>query len=312
VRETNSRDLPQLDGGVFLTDGGVETDLIFRRGVELPEFASFVVHDDPALERVAAEYFAEYLQVAADADLGLLLETLTWRANGDWGSRLGYSASRLADLNRRAVEFLRQLTEDRDQAMTVISGCVGPRDDAYSGMGSMDPDEAAEYHDDQIAVLVDSGVDMITALTLTNTAEAIGIATAAASHDAPLVLSFTVETDGRLPSGPTLRAAISAVDDATDNAPAYYMVNCAHPDHFADAVNVSDPALARLRGARANASRLSHAELDEAESLDAGDPDEFGRLMAELHTSGSGLDVLGGCCGTDARHIASIARQLED
>jgi homocysteine S-methyltransferase len=177
-------------------------------------------------------------------------------------------------------------------------------------MGSMDPDQASEYHDDQISVLIDSGVDLITALTLTNTDEAIGIARAASARSTPVVLSFTVETDGRLPSGPTLAAAIRSVDEATDDAPAYYMVNCAHPDHFADVVDAADPALARLRGARANASRLSHAELDEADSLDAGDPDEFGRLMAQLRTSGAGLNVLGGCCGTDARHIAAVARHL--
>jgi homocysteine S-methyltransferase len=307
---TESIDLPPLGGGVFLTDGGVETDLIFRRGIDLPEFASFVVHDDPTLERLAGDYFAEYCQIASDAGVGLILETLTWRASRDWGARLGYSPERLADVNRRAVEFLRLVTEDHDQPAALISGCIGPRDDAYAGMGSMDPDQAAEYHDAQISVLVDSGVDVITALTLTNTAEAIGIAMAASERSAPVVVSFTVETDGRLPSGPTLASAISAVDEATGGAPAYYMVNCAHPDHFAGVVDAADPGLARLRGARANASRLSHAELDEADSLDAGDPDEFGRLMAQFHTSGAGLNVLGGCCGTDARHIAAVARHL--
>jgi S-methylmethionine-dependent homocysteine/selenocysteine methylase len=304
-------ELPQMSGGVFLTDGGVETDLIFRRGIELPEFASFVVHDDPALEAVAAEYLSDYIEIATDHDVGLILETLTWRASRDWGSKLGYSSDDLEIANRRAVAFLQDLRQRHPDLQVVISGCVGPRDDAYTGMGSMDPDEAAEYHAEQIAVLVDSGVDLVTALTLTNTDEATGIAGAAASHGASVVLSFTVETDGRLPSGPTLGEAIRAVDEATDGGPAYYMVNCAHPDHFLGVLDEADPAMSRLRGARANASRLSHAELDEAATLDAGDPDEFGRQMAALHSPWLGLNVLGGCCGTDARHIAALASSLD-
>ena len=304
--------LPQLDGGVFLTDGGAETDLIFRRGIELPEFASFVLHDSPRSEAPVRDYFVDYLRIAGDAELGLILETLTWRASADWGAGLGYDATRLHDTNRRAVELLQELRDEHGNGPVLISGCVGPRDDAYAGMGSMDPDEAAEYHGTQVGVLAASGVDLVSALTLTNTDEAIGFARAARSFGVPAVVSFTVETDGRLPTGVTLGDAIRLVDDATDSSPAHYMVNCAHPDHFHDALLDPDPALARIRGVRANASRLSHAELDEREDLDDGDPVEFGGQLASLHAGLDHLDVLGGCCGTDARHIAEIARALRD
>ena len=317
--------LPQLGSEVFLTDGGIETDLIFRRGVPLPEFASFVMHDSPESEAVVGDYFEDYLQISSDAGLGLVLETLTWRASADWGAALGYDSIRRRDVNRRAAEFLLGLRERHDGGPVVISGCVGPRDDAYSGMGGMSVDDAAEYHHTQVSVLVDSGVDMISALTLTNTDEAIGVVRAASSCGAPVVISFTVETDGRLPTGASLASAIRSVDEATDAAATYYMVNCAHHDHLVDAVLAPDPALARIRGVRANASRLGHAELDRREDLDDGDPAEFGAQLAALsldsgesvdptdpgRSGGSaGITVMGGCCGTDSRHIAAIARSL--
>src|SRR4051794_31380670 len=217
--------LPQLDGRVFLTDGGAETDLIFRRRIELPEFASFVLHDSPESEAPVRDYFVDYLRIAGDAELGLILETLTWRASADWGADLGYDATRLHDTNRRAVELLQELRDEHGNGPVLISGCVGPRDDAYAGMGSMDPDEAAEYHSTQVGVLAGSGVDLVSALTLTNTDEAIGFARAARSFGVPAVVSFTVEADGRLPTGVTLADAIRLVDDATDSSPAHYMVN---------------------------------------------------------------------------------------
>ena len=309
---TDAVGLPQLEGGVFLTDGGAETDLIFHRGVELPEFASFVLHDSPETEAPVRDYFVDYLRIAGDAELGLILETLTWRASADWGEGLGYDAARLRTANARAVELLQELRDQHGAGQVLISGCVGPRDDAYSGLGSMGPDEAADYHRTQISVLADSGADLVSALTLTNTDEAIGFARAAQSCGAPAVVSFTVETDGRLPTGVTLGDAIRTVDDATDASVAYYMVNCAHPDHFHDALLGPDPPLARIRGVRANASRLSHAELDEREDLDDGDPVELGGQLATLHAGLEHINVLGGCCGTDARHIAEIARALQD
>jgi S-methylmethionine-dependent homocysteine/selenocysteine methylase len=299
--------LPQTAGEVFLTDGGVETDLIFNRGIDLPEFASFVLHDDADAERVVGAYFRGYLRVGETYSRGLVLETLTWRASSDWGTRLGYDATRLRDVNRRAVDFLVELREREAGSTVVVSGCIGPRGDAYSDLGSMDADEAQAYHRPQVEALAGAGVDLVTALTLTNRAEAIGVVRAAQASNVPVVIAFTVETDGALPDGTALAEAVAAVDAATGSAPSYFMVNCAHPDHFSAVLESGEPALARIRGVRVNASRRTHAELDESEDLDAGDPEELGAQVAGLHAHLPHLNVLGGCCGTDDRHIEAIA-----
>lgn len=303
--------LPQMSGEVFLTDGGIETDLIFNRGIELPEFASFVLHNNANGERELTRYFSEYLEIADDSGFGVVLETATWRANPDWATLLGYDAGGLRRANERAVQFLVNLRAGRTGPPVVVSGCIGPRGDAYSDLGSMAADEAERYHAEQIAALAGAGADLVTALTLTNTAEAIGIARAARERGIPSVISFTVETDGSLPDGTALATAIRTVDDATDAAPAYFMINCAHPQHFTAVLDTGDPALARICGVRANASRQSHEELDEAEELDPGDPDEFGSLIAALNQQQPGITVLGGCCGTDARHIAAVATAVD-
>ena len=192
----------------------------------------------------------------------------------------------------------------------VISGCIGPRGDAYVDLGTMAPDQAAAYHAAQVGALADAGADIVSGLTLTNAAEAIGIVRAAADRAVPSVISFTVETDGNLPDGTALAAAITAVDEATDAAAAYFLINCAHPDHFGAMLDTDAASLGRLRGVKANASRLSHAELDESTELDDGDPPEFGAQLANLHAKHPHLNVLGGCCGTDTRHLAAIASAL--
>ena len=302
--------LPHEADGVFLTDGGLETDLIFLRGIDLPEFASFPLLDDADMREVLRDYFRAYLRLAAEAGVGMVLESPTWRANPEWGEALGYDAARLADVNRRAVELLADLREHDGGPGAVLSGCIGPRGDAYVDLGSMTPEQAADYHGAQVEVLADAGADVVSGLTLTNTAEAIGIVRAAADRGIPSVISFTVETDGNLPTGMTLADAIAEVDDSTDAAAAYFLINCAHPDHFTAVLDAADPALGRLRGVKANASRLSHAELDVAEELDDGDPAEFGAQLANLHAHHPHLNVLGGCCGTDPRHLAAVARSL--
>ncbi len=299
--------LPQTTGEIFLTDGGVETDFIFNRGIDLPDFASFVLHDDRDAELMVREYFRGYLRLGEAYDRGLVLETLTWRASSDWGERLGFDATRLRDVNRRAVDFLLGLREREAGSTVVVSGCIGPRGDAYTDLGSMDADAAEAYHRPQVEALTDAGADLVTALTLTNPTEAIGVVRAAQACHAPVVISFTVETDGVLPDGTALAEAVVAVDAATGAAPSYFMVNCAHPDHFGSVLEAGDPALARIRGVRVNASRQSHAELNESEVLDAGDPEELGAQLAGLHEHLPHLDVLGGCCGTDDRHIEAIA-----
>ena len=296
--------LPQLDGRTFITDGGMETTLIFRDGLELPDFASFVLLDDPEGLSALRGYYASYLAIAATYGVGIVLDTPTWRANPDWGARLGYSAQALDDVNRRGVALLEDVRAEAADVEVLISGCIGPRGDGYVVGEAMSPDEAQAYHSAQISTFAETNADLVSALTLNYADEATGIAQGAAEAGIPSVISFTVETDGRLPSGQELRNAVAEVDRATDGAPAYYMVNCAHPTHL-DAV-LSAGGLERVRGLRANASTKSHAELDEAEDLDQGDPDDLAERYRAIRPLMPGLNVLGGCCGTDERHIEAI------
>jgi len=294
--------LPQEDGGLFITDGGMETTLIFHEGLDLPDFASFVLLDDDAGLEALRGYYRTYLELARDRGVGIVLDTPTWRANRDWGERLGYPAEELEDVNRRAVALLEELR----QPGMLLSGCIGPRGDGYRVDSSMSADEAEEYHAPQVETFADTSADLVSALTLTYADEATGIVRAANQSGTPVVVSFTVETDGRLPSGQSLGGAIEQVDAQTAGGAAYFMINCAHPTHF-EGVLEPAPWLDRLRGLRANASKKSHAELDEAEELDEGDPAELAAAYATLRERLPNLNVVGGCCGTDHRHIDAIS-----
>lgn len=307
--ESKRPPLPQRTGNLFLTDAGLETSLIFYDGVELACFAAFpLLETEDGRDRLAT-YFRPFLRLARDQNVGFILDTVTWRANADWGAQLGYDAAALDRINRQAVDFALELAHDfaGPTNPVVVNGVVGPRGDAYQPESLMTVEEAERYHGVQIATFSDTEAEMVTALTLTYIEEAIGIARAARRHAIPLVLSFTVETDGRLPSGDTLQSAVEAVDRATDAAPAYYMINCAHPSHFADALGGEEIWRERVRGLRANASTKSHAELDEATEIDAGDPVELAADYQALRTTLPRLNVLGGCCGTDYRHVQAIA-----
>jgi len=303
-RERTRRSLPQLGEQPFITDGGIETDLIFHHGFELPHFAAFVLLDDPVGERALSAYYRQYLTLARDEGVGLVLDTPTWRASEDWGALLGYSAAALADVNRRAVALLEDLRSDAPAV--VISGCVGPRGDGDDPADEMTAAAAEAYHAPQIRSLAATTADMVTALTLTRAEEAIGIVRAAVAADVPIAISFTVETDGRLASGRSLLEAIEEVDAATERAAAYFMVNCAHPTHFAQVLLGGGASVERVRGLRANASSRSHAELDESDELDEGDPLELAQHYRALRGRLPQLTVLGGCCGTDRRHVAAI------
>jgi S-methylmethionine-dependent homocysteine/selenocysteine methylase len=295
-------DLPQLAGELFLTDGGIETSLIFHQGLDLPAFAAFVLLDDEDGIAALRRYYAPYLELAREQGLGFVLETPTWRASPRWGAELGYDDDRLDALNRRAIALMEEL---RGGDAFAISGCIGPQDDGYDPATKLSADEARDYHSTQIATFADTAADLVTALTMTYVDEAVGLARAASAAGIPAVISFTLETDGRLPSGEGLGEAIEEVDAETGEAPAYYMVNCAHPTHF-DAVLEGEPWVARIRGLRANASMKSHAELDESDELDEGDPVDLGARHADLRDKLPQLRVLGGCCGTDHRHVAEI------
>ncbi|MDQ1408481.1 MAG: hypothetical protein QOJ41_216 [Acidobacteriaceae bacterium] len=302
--------LPQLDGGIFLTDGGLETTLIFHDKLELPYFAAFHLLKDGGGSEALRKYYCSYASIACTNGLGFVLESPTWRANPDWSKKLGYSSAALADANRLAIASMQQLSEqfEMPHSPMVISGCVGPRGDGYDPGQVMTESEAQAYHSQQIGVFRTTDADLVTAITMTNTPEAIGIVRAAQTSGLPVVISFTLETDGCLPTGQSLKEAIGAVDAATDKAPAYYMINCAHPTHFDAALDVTEPWVTRLRGVRANASRRSHAELNEAPDLDEGNPLELGAQYGDLLRRHPRINVLGGCCGTDHRHIEEIAR----
>ena len=299
--------LPQLHDQLFLTDGGMETYLIFQQGVDLPDFASFHLLNTPEGEETVRGYFRPYAAIARQHGTGLILDTLTWRAHGDWGTRHGLGAAELARVNRRAVTMLDELREEFAPVTVVISGCLGPRGDGYVPDAMMTVRHAEAYHQPQIDTLASTEADMLTAMTLNYVEEAIGIAHAARRAGMPLAISFTVETNGKLPTGQSLGSAIRVVDGATSGYPAYYMVNCAHPSHFAHLLDPQEHWVRRIRGIRANASCRSHAELNESTDLDTGDPAALGASYADLRRRLPQLTVLGGCCGTDHRHVEAIA-----
>ena len=300
--------LPQLEGDLFLTDGGIETTLIFHQGLDLPEFAAFVLLDDDEGVDQLRRYYEPYLELARESGAGFVLESPTWRANPIWADRIGVSPQKLDELNRRAIGLMEELRDGAGtgDAPVVISGCIGPQDDGYRPAETMSSDAARDYHSTQIGTFADTAADMVTAITMTCPDEAIGVARAAQDAGLPSAISFTVETDGRLPNGQALGEAIEEVDGATGGAPAYYMINCAHPTHFEAALATDAAWPERIRGLRANASTMSHAELDEAEELDDGDPEDLGARYAALRARLPRLNVLGGCCGTDHRHVGAI------
>jgi len=300
-------DLPQRHGGIFLTDGGMETTLIFHEGIDLPHFASFVLLDSADGRDKLKRYYEAYLEVARSHRVGFVLDSPTWRANPDWAEKLGYDAAALKAINIRSIALLDELRAEWEwpNAPCVISGAIGPRGDGYKA-GNMDADEAEAYHQTQIAAFAEGGADMVTAFTLTSINEAIGVARAAGAQRIPAVISFTVETDGRLVNGETLREAIETVDRETGSSPEYFLINCAHPTHFESALEAGEPWTKRIHGVRANASTKSHAELDQSETLDSGDPRDLGRRYLDLRHSFPTMRILGGCCGTDHRHVAAI------
>jgi homocysteine S-methyltransferase len=292
----------------MVTDGGMETDLIFHHGIDLPHFAAFPLLESARGQALLTDYYDGYAAIARRAGAGLVLESPTWRANLVWGSRLGYSAAELARANISAIALLARLRQRYEATVTgiVVSGMVGPQADGYQPGQFPGADEAAAYHRPQIDAFAQAGADMVSAFTLTSTGEAIGIVRAARAAGLPVTISFTVETDGRLPGGLSLARAITEVDEAA--RPDYFMVNCAHPTHIEPALAEPGPWRERLAGVRYNASAKSHAELDQATELDDGSPQLLAAAHAQLSPLLPRLSVVGGCCGTDARHVAALWR----
>lgn len=306
------RHLPSSKLGPWLSDGGLETTLIFQEGVELPYFAAFDLLKNEVGRAQLARYYDGYATLAQERRMGFILETPTWRASSDWGERLGYDAHALAEANRQSVALMLEVRERfaTAEAPFVISGNLGPRGDGYRADRRMSVEEARRYHTRQIETFEPTRVDLVTAVTLNYVDEAIGVVLAAQDAAMPVVISFTTETDGKLPSGETLADAITLTDAATAGHAAYFMLNCAHPTHFAAVLRAGGDWTSRLRGVRANASQRSHAELDESTELDVGDPAELAAQYGAMRTLLPQLAVYGGCCGTDLRHIRAIAQAL--
>lgn len=305
--ETQTTRDPFRRAATVVTDAGLETWLVFHRGVDLPAFAAYPLAGTEQGRALLTEYFAHYVGIARRAGTALVLDAPTWRANPDWASTLGHDRAALARLIEQGVDVLAELRRGwTGTAPFVIGGAIGPRGDGYRIDRAMSVDEAAEYHAVQMGCFRRTPVEVLTALTLGYADEAIGIGLAARDAGYPVVLSFTVETNGRLPSGMPLGEAIEATDAATDGHPTHYMVNCAHPVHLAGALRQTGAWTARLGGLRANASTLSHAELDEMTELDDGDPADLAARYVGLRATLPGLRVIGGCCGTDHRHVDAI------
>lgn len=305
--------LPQLGDQIFIADGGLETSLIFLQEIDLPLFAAFpLIGSDHGVAQLK-RYYAPYIELALEHGRGIVLDTPTWRASQGWGEQLGYSALDLQYFNEASVKLLEALRDEHasEQTPMVINGVIGPQDDGYNPGKLMSSAEAEAYHRAQIEAFADSRADMVTAVTMCYVDEAIGIARAAAKAGIPAAISFTTETDGRLPTGMTLRDAIQICESETGGSPAYYMINCAHASHFEHVLEGDEDWMRRIRGVRANASCKSHAELDEATELDAGNPVEFGQDYVKLGRRLSNLSVVGGCCGSDHRHIGEVCRSLE-
>ncbi len=293
----------------FLSDGGLETYLIFDKGYELPCFSAAVLLDSEQGRRDLVEYYERFVEIARQSGRGFILDAPTWRAGMAWAGPLGKPVSDVLQTNERAVGFVSEIRmrHETDSLPILVNGLVGPSGDAYAPDATLSYQDALLIHAPQIHALGRAGVDMISAMTLSHAGEAVGIAQAAREIDLPAVIAFTLETDGRLPSGQPLREAIEEVDEATDSSPLYYMINCAHPDHFREVLETGASWKLRVGGIRSNASRMSHAELDEAETLDDGNPGELGRLSADLLRHLPNIRVVGGCCGTDHRHVGCIA-----
>ena len=303
--------LPQLGDKTFLTDSGLETTLIFHDGIDLPHFASIALHATEEGEQRLRDYLVSPHRDCQGAQCRLHSGKRVLARKPGLGreARLSRRTDLIA-LNRKSIALLAALRDEHEtpQCPMPISGNIGPRGDGYSPDRMMTGDEAMRYHAFQCDLFADTEADLISGFTMTHSGEAIGIARAATAVEMPVVISFTTETDGRLPSGETMREAIEKTDDATSGAPAYYMINCAHPTHFVDALEKGEAWIKRLRGLRANASTRSHAELDNSSDLDAGDPVDLGRRYAHLRGAlGTRFNILGGCCGTDHRHVAAIA-----
>ncbi len=297
----------------LITDGGLETTLIFNHGINLRHFAAFEILDRPEYEDLLVNYYCQYLELAKERNIGFMMISGTWRANKDWGKELGYSEEDLININKGAIRQINRIKSryGEEVRQILVCGSIGPRSDGYLTKARMTHEEATTYHALQLRAFKEAAVDVVSAFTQNYIEEALGITIAAKLINIPIAISFTVETDGKLPSGETLAEAIERIDQKTNCYPSFYLINCAHPTHFVDQLERGTYWISRIEGIMANSSCKSHAELDEATELDRGDKDELAEWYDLLQMYLPNLKVFGGCCGTDIQHIQSISEKIK-
>lgn len=303
---------PRKPGMIYLTEGGAETEIMFRHGHELREFAMFELMDRPDAVSDLQGMYRKLLDTIARHGFAAMLAGFDYRASPDWGAKLGYSPAGLAELQHRCIEFLREVSEPYHAEFPdiVICGCVGPRGDAYAMNRDITADEAEEYHLVQLETLKDCGVDLVWGATFNNVPEAVGLSRAAARVGLPLNLHFTLTGSHRLGSGPSLREAIETTDAQAGTArPDSYGINCSHPVEFEPALEPGDWSR-RIRALRPNAAKMDKIALCKLDHIEEGDPEELGRMMGDLARRYPQIDIWGGCCGTWDRHTDAIARGL--
>ena len=298
-------DLPQLGSKLFASYLGMDTEILFRDGIDLPGFASYPLLQNPEHKTLIRNYYRRLADLAREQEAGLILDSVTWVANRDRGAKLGFGPEQLKRFNIEAIELLAEIRQEKGDFPTVLCGQVGPRGDGYMPQDQMSVAEAEDYHAEQIGVYRETEADFVAGSTLCYPEEASGIVRAARQFDMPVAIAFTVEIDGKLPTGIAVKDAIEQVDEESEGGPLYYQINCAHPVHFTH-IFTDAPWMHRLRGVVANASRCSHAELDESTQLDEGDPDELGTLVGGLRKSYRHFNILGGCCGSNLSHMKRI------
>ncbi len=302
----------QQAGRYFITEGGIETEIMYKWGFEMPHFAMFPLLDNPQAAAAIKGMYRRYLDVVAKYKQSALIGGFDYRASPDWGNLLGYSASALRDANLQSIQFLRDVAEeyksDIDQAL--FSGCVGPRGDAYQTKNTMDRYQAAEYHAIQLETLKLANVDLAWALTFGDPEEAIGVCMAAESLDIPLAVSFSLDSSHHLNTGGSFSKAVEYVDEQTNNFPEFYSLNCSHPDEFNPAIK-QGKWINRVRCFRPNATKMDKISLCKLGHLEEGDPVELGYQMSDLHSRFPHIDIWGGCCGTCDTHLEQIVSHLK-
>jgi S-methylmethionine-dependent homocysteine/selenocysteine methylase len=311
VVETASNFPKQRPNKLFLTEAGIETELMYKWGFEIPHFAMFALLENDQIVSTLRGMYRSYLDVAAKHEMSFLMGGFDYRASPDWAELLGYGPEALKEANLRCLDFHRQMGAEyaSDVPEAVTMGCVGPRGDAYQLNRTISEAEAEDYHSVQLTTLRDAKVPLVYAATFNNIPEAVGVVRAARRLGLPIALSFSLDSNSKLKSGPSVKEAIEAVDEATDRAPEFYAINCSHPVEFEPALEPGS-WIERLRNLRPNASKMEKIALCKLGHLEEGDPIELGQLMGQLAKRYPHMDIWGGCCGTGEVHLEEIARNV--